>query len=113
MQLISELVSVTHFDQADATMEFHLVSWSETVDENEVERFGIFVQTEDGNGSLIASFAPDVPLEVAVSTWIAFGWSQMLSGTERASEIVRDFMEPPATSSLIIPDTASVEAITR
>lgn len=102
IEVSSELVVQTNFD-GDA-LQVHLVSWYG----DETERYGLWVETENG-GTLLARFEPTVSYEVAVSAFVAFAFGTLVDGSERAAEVMN--LQP--TSDLIIPDTQTVQEISK
>lgn len=112
MQVDSELFAVATLGDAD--VQVHLVSWYvEPADEatEGSERYGIYIGTEKG-GTLVATFEQDVPYDVVVSVFIAMQWAKIVDGSPRAGEAVKQFM-PETETNLIIPDTTTVEKITK
>lgn len=112
MELESELF--INAELGDGRIEVHLVSWdTPQADDTQTasERYGIYIGTENG-GTLVATFEDGVPYEVCVSTLLASNWGNVTNGSDRAAGVVQSMNSQPE-SDLIIPDTATVEQITK
>jgi hypothetical protein len=103
IKLSSELVVETSF--GDHTVQIHLVGWS--LGESE-ERFGLWLETETG-GVMISMFNEDVDFDTAVSFFVALAMGVLVNGSERAAET----LSLNGENGLIIPDTETVQEITK
>jgi|DEB19_MinimDraft_3_1074340.scaffolds.fasta_scaffold00058_42 hypothetical protein len=116
MEINSELFAAA--EMHDTKIQIHLVSWYvDPVEDAEQgsERYGIYIGTENG-GTLVAEFGADVPFDVAVSVFVAMGFSTIVDGSPRAAQSVQSLMDDTDetdSSKLVIPDTATVERITK
>lgn len=98
----------------DETIEFHLVELTDTnPDNSEPIGYGIWTQQND-HGALVARFAT-MDHELAVAFMVLFN-SAVLGGVSEYAELVLNEMfgqpEQP-NNQLVIPDTATVEAISK
>lgn len=114
--MFSEMFFVTPF--GDETLEFHLVELGSTDPDNQTVLlgYGIWAQ-HGGTGTLLARFDTAVPRELCVAFMLLFNAANAGGMSEYAQTILDNLFNPrevdEIANNLIIPDTATVEAISK
>lgn len=112
--ITSDMFFVTPFD--DSTIEFHLVELNNTDPDNpEIIGYGIWAQ-QDETGTLLARFDTNVPRELCVAFMLLFNTAALGGLSEYAQSILDNLFNPDNNgidNNIIIPDTATVEAISK
>ena len=112
--ITSDMFFVTPFD--DSTIEFHLVELHDTHPEVPAP-IGYGIWTQQGEtGTLLARFDANVSRELGVAFMLLFNTATLGGLSEYAQSILDslfDFEQDKSAAELIIPDTATVEAISK
>jgi hypothetical protein len=112
--IASDMFFVTQFGAS--TIEFHLVELANTDPDNpEIIGYGIWAQ-QDETGTLLARFDTNVPRELCVAFMLMFNTAALDGLSEYAQSILDDMFNPDPNgiaNNIIIPDTATVEALSK
>lgn len=74
-------VMVTELEVPDTgTLRVHIVEV--LGDDHEVIQYGLYSQTDQDEGAVIALFPPSMPLQAVVATWVLIRAAQPVAGSE-------------------------------
>lgn len=113
--IASDMFFVTPFD--DNTIEFHLVELTSGTDPDnpEIIGYGIWAQQAE-TGTLLARFDTNVPRELCVAFMLLFNTAALGGLSEYAQSILDNLFNTDPNgiaNNIIIPDTATVEALSK